>query len=66
MTDHSVAAIAERTGRTTAEARTILARKQPIGRLVDVAEVADVVSLCVANGAINGQGINIDGGAVQS
>jgi NAD(P)-dependent dehydrogenase (short-subunit alcohol dehydrogenase family) len=66
MTDQSVAAIADRTGKTAAEARKILERKQPIGRLVDVAEVADVVSLCVANGAINGQGINIDGGAVQS
>ncbi|HET9499850.1 MAG TPA: SDR family NAD(P)-dependent oxidoreductase [Marmoricola sp.] len=66
MTDDSVAAIAERTGKGLDEARQILERKQPIGRLVDVAEVADVVSLCVANGAVNGQGINIDGGAVQS
>jgi len=66
MTDDSVAAIAERTGKGLDEARKILERKQPIGRLVDVAEVADVISMCVANGAINGQGINIDGGAVQS
>jgi hypothetical protein len=34
--------------------------------LVTPAEVADVVALCIGNGAINGQGINVDGGAVQS
>ncbi|MBA3783331.1 MAG: 3-hydroxyacyl-CoA dehydrogenase, partial [Nocardioides sp.] len=39
---------------------------QPIGRLVDPAEVASAVMLCVENGAINGQGLNVDGGAVQS
>jgi len=66
MTDDSVAAIAERTGTTLAEARQVLERKQPIGRLVAVAEVADVISLCVANAAVNGQGLNVDGGAVQS
>ena len=66
MTDDSVAAIAERTGKTLAEARQVLERKQPIGRLVAVAEVADVISLCVANAAVNGQGLNVDGGAVQS
>jgi NAD(P)-dependent dehydrogenase (short-subunit alcohol dehydrogenase family) len=66
MTDGSVAQIAARTGRSPEEARTILARKQPIGRLVTPAEVAATVMLCVDNGAINGQGINVDGGAVQS
>jgi NAD(P)-dependent dehydrogenase (short-subunit alcohol dehydrogenase family) len=39
---------------------------QPIGRLVTVDEVAAAVMLCVDNGAINGQGINVDGGSVQS
>jgi hypothetical protein len=29
-------------------------------------EVADAVLLCVGNAAITGQGINVDGGAVQS
>jgi len=66
MTDHSVAQIAERTGRTPDEARTLLERKQPIHRLVAPEEVASVVMLCVDNGAINGQGLNVDGGAVQS
>jgi NAD(P)-dependent dehydrogenase (short-subunit alcohol dehydrogenase family) len=39
---------------------------QPIGRLVTVEEVASAVMLCVDNAAINGQGINVDGGSVQS
>ena len=42
-----------------------LERRQPIGRLVTADEVADAVLLCVANAAITGQGINVDGGAVQ-
>jgi NAD(P)-dependent dehydrogenase (short-subunit alcohol dehydrogenase family) len=66
MTDESVANIAAGTGRTEAEARAILEHSQPIGRLVTVEEVASAVMLCVDNAAINGQGINIDGGAVQS
>jgi NAD(P)-dependent dehydrogenase (short-subunit alcohol dehydrogenase family) len=66
MTDATVAAISERSGRTDAESRAALAKRQPIGRLVTPQEVADVVALCVGNGAINGQGINVDGGAVQS
>jgi NAD(P)-dependent dehydrogenase (short-subunit alcohol dehydrogenase family) len=66
MTDDSVARIAARTGRSTSEARSLLERKQPIGRLVTPEEVASAVMLCVANGAVNGQGLNVDGGAVQS
>jgi 3-hydroxybutyrate dehydrogenase len=66
MTDDSVSQIASRTGKSDAEAREILARRQPIGRLVTPEEVALAVMLCVDNGAINGQGINVDGGAVQS
>jgi NAD(P)-dependent dehydrogenase (short-subunit alcohol dehydrogenase family) len=66
MTDATVAAISERTGRSEADARAALAKRQPIGRLVTPAEVADVVALCIGNGAITGQGINVDGGTVQS
>ena len=66
MTDRSVAEIAARTGRSEDEARDVLARQQPNRRLVTVDEVASAVMLCVDNGAINGQGINVDGGAVQS
>jgi NAD(P)-dependent dehydrogenase (short-subunit alcohol dehydrogenase family) len=66
MTDASVATISERTGRTSDEARAILERKQPIGRLISVAEVADAVMFCLDNGGVTGQGVNVDGGAVQS
>jgi NAD(P)-dependent dehydrogenase (short-subunit alcohol dehydrogenase family) len=66
MTDDSVVQIAARTGRTAEEARALLARKQPIGRLVTPDEVAAAVMLCIDNGAVNGQGLNVDGGAVQS
>jgi NAD(P)-dependent dehydrogenase (short-subunit alcohol dehydrogenase family) len=66
MTDDSVVQIAARTGRSLDEARELLARRQPNHRLVDPGEVAQAVLLCVENGAVNGQGINVDGGAVQS
>jgi 3-hydroxybutyrate dehydrogenase len=66
MTDATIAGIVDRTGRTADEAREIIAGKQPTGRLVTPEEVADAVWLCVVNGSINGQGINVDGGAVQS
>jgi NAD(P)-dependent dehydrogenase (short-subunit alcohol dehydrogenase family) len=66
MTDATVAGIVARTGRSEAEARQILADKQPNGRLVTVEEVAAAVWLCVDNASINGQGINVDGGAHQS
>jgi NAD(P)-dependent dehydrogenase (short-subunit alcohol dehydrogenase family) len=66
LTDGSVRAIVDATDRTPEEARAILEAKQPIGRLVTVDEVADAVELCLVNAAITGQGINVDGGAVQS
>lgn len=66
LTDRSVANIATRTGRDPAEARRTLAGAQPIGRLVTVDEVAQAVMFCVDNAAVTGQGINVDGGAVQS
>jgi NAD(P)-dependent dehydrogenase (short-subunit alcohol dehydrogenase family) len=66
MTDATVAAISARSRRSAAESLAALEKRQPIGRLVTPAEVADVVALCVGNGAITGQGINVDGGAVQS
>jgi len=67
MTDRSIEAIAERTGRSLAEARDTLARQQPIGRLITPTEVADAVLYCVRDtGALNGQAITIDGGGVQS
>jgi NAD(P)-dependent dehydrogenase (short-subunit alcohol dehydrogenase family) len=66
MTEQTIAGIAEKTGRTLAEARAVLEKKQPNGRLVTADEVADAVWLCVTNAALNGQGINVDGGGVQS
>lgn len=66
MTDGTVATIAEKTGRSVEEARAVLAGKQPIGRLVTAEEVAAAVWFCVSNGAVTGQGVNVDGGAVQS
>jgi NAD(P)-dependent dehydrogenase (short-subunit alcohol dehydrogenase family) len=66
MMDRTVAGIVDRTGRTPEEARAALEQKQPNGRLVTVEEVADAVWLCVTNAALNGQGINVDGGGVQS
>lgn len=66
MTDATVAGIVAKTGRTEAQARQILADKQPNGRLVTPEEVAAAVWLCVENASINGQGINVDGGAHQA
>jgi NAD(P)-dependent dehydrogenase (short-subunit alcohol dehydrogenase family) len=66
MTDATVEAIATRSGRGRDDARASLARRQPIGRLIHPDEVADAVRFCVANAAVTGQGINVDGGSVQS
>jgi NAD(P)-dependent dehydrogenase (short-subunit alcohol dehydrogenase family) len=66
MTDATVAAIAARTGRSEEQSREVLARMQPIGRLIRPAEVAAVVRLLVENEALSGQGITVDGGGVQS
>jgi NAD(P)-dependent dehydrogenase (short-subunit alcohol dehydrogenase family) len=66
MTQGSVEGIVSSTGRSTSDARAVLERKQPIGRLITPEEVAQAVWFCVANGGVTGQGINIDGGAVQS
>ncbi len=66
MTARTVAGIVAATGRTEEQAREALARRQPIGRLITPEEVADAVDLCVLCPATTGQGINVDGGAVQS
>ncbi len=62
MTDATVAGIVARTGRSAEEARAILAAKQPSGRLVTPGQVAAAVWACVADGTVNGQGIDVDGG----
>jgi NAD(P)-dependent dehydrogenase (short-subunit alcohol dehydrogenase family) len=65
MTDATVAGIVAATGRTEAEARRALERRQAIGRLITPDEVAEAVWLCVVDGAVNGQAITVDGGAVR-
>jgi NAD(P)-dependent dehydrogenase (short-subunit alcohol dehydrogenase family) len=57
--------IVAQTGRSPEEARTVLERRQPIGRLVTVDEVVEAVWFCVVMGAVSGQGLDVDGGAVQ-
>jgi 3-hydroxybutyrate dehydrogenase len=66
MTDGTVASIVAQTGRSAEEARRILERIQPSHRLITVDEVVEAMWACVANSGINGQGINVDSGAVQS
>lgn len=66
MTERTAGEISARSGRTVEQARQVLDRRQPIGRLVEPGEVAEAVHACVVNGAIIGQGINVDGGTVQS
>jgi NAD(P)-dependent dehydrogenase (short-subunit alcohol dehydrogenase family) len=65
MTDGAVGAIQTFTGKSPEDARRFLELKQPIGRLITVDEVAEAVWFCVANGGFTGQGLNVDGGAVQ-
>jgi NAD(P)-dependent dehydrogenase (short-subunit alcohol dehydrogenase family) len=62
MTDLTVANIAATTGRTPEEARRILERKQPIGRLITPDEVADAIWFCIGNAAVTGQAVKVDGG----
>jgi len=66
MTDASIANVAARTGRSGEDSRAYFEKLQPIGRLITVEEVAAAVLFCVDNGAVTGQGINVDGGAVPS
>ncbi|MCI0687494.1 MAG: SDR family oxidoreductase [Sporichthyaceae bacterium] len=67
MTDGAVDAITSKTSLTPDEARARLEQMQPIGRLITPEEVSRVVAMLVADsGAITGQGINVDGGAVLS
>ncbi|OXM75187.1 MULTISPECIES: SDR family NAD(P)-dependent oxidoreductase [Amycolatopsis] len=65
MTEATIANIVASSGRSPEQAREALERKQPIGRLITPAEVADAVWFCVASSAVTGQAINVDGGAVQ-
>jgi NAD(P)-dependent dehydrogenase (short-subunit alcohol dehydrogenase family) len=66
MTAATIDGIVAASGRTADQARDALERKQPIGRLITPDEVAAAVWFCIENGAVTGQAINVDGGAVQS
>lgn len=65
MTDGNIEQIGATTGRPLDEVRATLAARQPIGRLITAAEVADAVLLCVGSAAITGQALSVDGGAIQ-
>lgn len=66
MTDGNVANIATRTGMSEVEARKALEKLSPQNRMIEPEEVAAVVVMLAGDVAqgINGQAINIDGGAV--
>lgn len=68
MTDATIANIVAKTGRPAAEARATIEAMSPQGRLVTPDEVAHAVAFLASReaAAINGQGLNVDGGAVQS
>lgn len=67
MTQRSIDAIVENTGRSRDEAERALSEQQPTGRFVEPEEVAAAVAFLIADtGQITGQGLNIDGGKVQS
>lgn len=64
----AVANLVQRTGRSGAEARRAFEKMSPQQRLITPAEVAACVVYLAGEGArgINGQGIVIDGGGIQS
>jgi NAD(P)-dependent dehydrogenase (short-subunit alcohol dehydrogenase family) len=67
MTDRSVERVASLTSLDEAGARAAIENMQPLGRLIEPAEVAEAVAFLAgdAAGAINGQSIILDGGGVQ-
>lgn len=66
MTAQTVQGIVDKTGRTPEQALAALEAKSPLHRLITVDEVVEAVLGCVRNGGMTGQGINVDGGGLQS
>jgi len=68
MPDASTANISARTGRSERDARKILAGFSPQGRLMTTGEVAALITFLCSQTArgITGQGIVLDGGALQT
>jgi NAD(P)-dependent dehydrogenase (short-subunit alcohol dehydrogenase family) len=66
MTDDNIGNIVARTGMSETEARKALEKLSPQNRLIEPGEVAAMVVMLASDIAqgINGQAINIDGGAV--
>ncbi len=66
MTDENVGAIAAKTGMTGDAVRETLAQLNPQKRLIEADEVAALAVWLARDGAqgVNGQAINVDGGAV--
>ncbi len=66
MTKRSIANISRQTGMSEADARSRLEKLSPQNRLIEPEEVARVAVMLASDEArgINGQAINIDGGAV--
>lgn len=67
MTDRSVAFLVTKTGRDEAQARAFFEQQQPLGRLIEPAEVAAAVGFLASDAAaaINGQTLVLDGGGIQ-
>jgi NAD(P)-dependent dehydrogenase (short-subunit alcohol dehydrogenase family) len=68
LTSKSMRNIVDKTGMSAEEARLALERMSPQARLIEPQEVADLVVMLASDSAfgINGQAINLDGGAVVS
>jgi NAD(P)-dependent dehydrogenase (short-subunit alcohol dehydrogenase family) len=68
MTDASTANISAKTGRSEHDARKILEGFSPQGRLMSTGEVAALITFLCSQAArgITGQGIVLDGGALQA
>ncbi|QFG70390.1 SDR family oxidoreductase [Ornithinimicrobium pratense] len=66
MTAQTVQGIVDKTGRTPEQALAALEAKSPLHRLITVEEVVEAVLTCVRNSGMTGQGINVDGGGLQS
>ena len=64
MTDHSIQVIADKTGKTLADARAALEAMSPQNRLIQPSEVtAAALYLCgPGSDAINGQALVLSGG----
>ena len=67
MTERSVERIVSTTGRSESDARGALEQMQPLGRLIEPAEVAAAVASFTSDeaAAINGQSLILDGGGIQ-